>query len=81
MVLIDAVVRLLPARWAARPRQCLNPSRKVCWTIRNTRGRRSFRGMKVPEVLLSGNHAEIERWRKEAAIAKTRRKRPDLLKE
>jgi tRNA (guanine37-N1)-methyltransferase len=37
--------------------------------------------MKVPEVLLSGNHAEIERWRKKAAIAKTRRKRPDLLKE
>jgi tRNA (guanine37-N1)-methyltransferase len=35
----------------------------------------------VPEVLLSGNHTEIERWRKEAAIAKTRRKRPDLLKE
>jgi tRNA (guanine37-N1)-methyltransferase len=30
--------------------------------------------------LLSGNHAEIERWRKEAAVEKTRRKRPDLLK-
>jgi len=30
--------------------------------------------------LLSGNHAEIERWRKEAAIQKTKRKRPDLLK-
>jgi len=36
--------------------------------------------MKVPEVLLSGNHAEIELWRKEAALAKTRRNRPDLLK-
>jgi tRNA (guanine37-N1)-methyltransferase len=36
--------------------------------------------MKVPEVLLSGNHAEIERWRKQAALEKTRRKRPDLLK-
>ncbi len=35
--------------------------------------------MKVPEVLLSGNHAEIERWRKEAAIEKTRRNRPDLV--
>jgi tRNA (guanine37-N1)-methyltransferase len=35
--------------------------------------------MKVPEVLLSGNHAEIERWRREAAAAKTRRNRPDLL--
>jgi tRNA (guanine37-N1)-methyltransferase len=40
-----------------------------------------FRGMRVPEVLLSGNHAEIERWRREAALEKTRRNRPDLLEE
>jgi tRNA (guanine37-N1)-methyltransferase len=40
-----------------------------------------FRGMAVPEVLLSGNHAEIERWRREAALEKTRRNRPDLLEE
>lgn len=40
-----------------------------------------FRGMTVPEVLLSGNHAEIERWRREAARDKTRRNRPDLLEE
>jgi tRNA (guanine37-N1)-methyltransferase len=38
-----------------------------------------FRGLRVPEVLLSGNHAEVERWRREAAIEKTRRNRPDLL--
>jgi len=38
-----------------------------------------FRGMRVPDVLLSGNHAEIERWRREAALEKTRRNRPDLL--
>ena len=38
-----------------------------------------FRGLTVPEVLLSGNHAEIERWRREAALEKTRRMRPDLL--
>jgi tRNA (guanine37-N1)-methyltransferase len=38
-----------------------------------------FRGMAVPDVLLSGNHAEIERWRREAALEKTRRNRPDLL--
>lgn len=38
-----------------------------------------FRGMAVPEVLLSGNHAEIERWRRDAAVEKTRRNRPDLL--
>jgi tRNA (guanine37-N1)-methyltransferase len=40
-----------------------------------------FRGMAVPEVLLSGDHAEIERWRREAAREKTRRNRPDLLEE
>jgi len=39
-----------------------------------------FRGMSVPDVLLSGNHAEVERWRREAAVEKTRRNRPDLLK-
>jgi tRNA (guanine37-N1)-methyltransferase len=74
MVLIDAVVRLLPgalgsetsAVFLDHPQYTRPPE---------------FRGMKVPEVLLSGNHAEIERWRNEAAIAKTRRKRPDLLKE
>lgn len=39
----------------------------------------SWNGMDVPEVLLSGNHAEIDKWRKEQAIEKTRRIRPDLL--
>ena len=38
-----------------------------------------FRGWKVPEVLLSGNHEEIRRWRQQAARAKTARLRPDLL--
>ncbi len=38
-----------------------------------------FRGWKVPEVLLSGNHAEIRRWRRAAALEKTARNRPELL--
>jgi tRNA (guanine37-N1)-methyltransferase len=38
-----------------------------------------FRGMSVPEVLLSGNHAEIEKWRHGCALEKTRQVRPDLL--
>jgi tRNA (guanine37-N1)-methyltransferase len=42
---------------------------------------REFRAMRVPDVLLSGNHGEIERWRREAAREKTRRNRPDLLEE
>jgi len=39
-----------------------------------------FRGMSVPDVLLSGNHAEIEKWRRDHALEKTRQVRPDLLK-
>lgn len=38
-----------------------------------------FRGMKVPDVLLSGNHAEIESWRRTKSLEKTRANRPDLL--
>jgi tRNA (guanine37-N1)-methyltransferase len=38
-----------------------------------------FRGWKVPETLLGGNHAEIRKWRRNAALEKTRRLRPDLL--
>jgi tRNA (guanine37-N1)-methyltransferase len=41
----------------------------------------SFRGWDVPEVLMSGNHEEIRRWRRAQAIEKTRRNRPDLLSE
>jgi len=40
-----------------------------------------FRGMKVPEVLLSGNHAEIARWRSEQARNRTKEQRPDMLVE
>ena len=40
-----------------------------------------FRGWRVPDVLLSGNHAKIEQWRYEQAIERTRQRRPDLLKE
>lgn len=40
-----------------------------------------FRGISVPEVLLSGNHAAIDRWRLEQSIERTRRRRPDLIEE
>jgi tRNA (guanine37-N1)-methyltransferase len=40
-----------------------------------------FRGMDVPEVLLSGNHSRIEKWRREQAVAKTRQSRPELIDE
>ncbi|MDD2752988.1 MAG: tRNA (guanosine(37)-N1)-methyltransferase TrmD, partial [Candidatus Omnitrophica bacterium] len=40
----------------------------------------NFRGMAVPEILLSGDHQKIEAWRKKEAIRKTKKRRPDLLK-
>ena len=42
---------------------------------------REFRGMAVPDVLVSGDRAAIERWRRAAALEKTRRNRPDLLED
>lgn len=42
---------------------------------------REFRGLTVPEVLLSGDHARIERWRRARALERTRGRRPDLLRE
>ena len=38
-----------------------------------------FRGMKVPDVLMSGNHAEIKNWRRLQALERTRKRRPDLM--
>jgi tRNA (guanine37-N1)-methyltransferase len=39
----------------------------------------NFRGWNVPEVLIGGNHAEVAKWRREAALRKIRRNRPDLI--
>jgi len=81
MVVIDAVVRLLPGALGSDT-SAVNESfsTDILDHPQYTRPP-DFRGMKVPDVLLSGNHAEIERWRKEAAVLKTARTRPDLLKE
>jgi tRNA (guanine37-N1)-methyltransferase len=80
-VVIDAVVRLLPGALGSETSAVFESFAEGLLDHPQYTRPPEFRGMKVPEVLLSGNHAEIERWRKEAAIAKTRRKRPDLLKE
>ena len=80
-IVIDAVVRLLPGALGSDTSAVFESFSESLLDHPQYTRPPEFRGMKVPEVLLSGNHAEIERWRKEAAIAKTRRKRPDLLKE
>ncbi len=80
MVVIDAVVRLLPGALGDDESSVDESfSGDVLEYPQYTRPR-EFRGMVVPEVLLSGHHAEIEAWRKEQSLVRTRSRRPDLLK-
>ena len=79
LVVIDAVTRLVPGvigTEASHQRDSFSEP-DLLEHPQYTRPR-EFRGMAVPEVLLGGNHAEIERWRRETARAKTGRNRPDL---
>jgi tRNA (guanine37-N1)-methyltransferase len=78
MVIIDAVTRLLPgALGDDESAHDESFSRALLEYPQYTRPA-EFRGMKVPEVLLSGNHAEIARWRAEQAKMRTKERRPDL---
>jgi tRNA (guanine37-N1)-methyltransferase len=80
LVVLEAVTRLVPGvigREESHERDSFGPDGLLDHP-QYTRPP-EFRGMAVPEVLLSGNHAEIERWRRESALEKTRRNRPDLL--
>jgi tRNA (guanine37-N1)-methyltransferase len=80
MVIIDAVTRLLPgALGDDESAQDESFSHGLLEYPHYTRPA-EFRGMKVPEVLLSGHHAEIEKWRAEQARRRTEERRPDLLK-
>jgi len=80
MLIIDAVTRLLPGALGDESSAVEESfSRGLLEYPQYTRPA-EFRGMKVPEVLLSGNHAEIARWRSEQAVKRTAERRPDLLK-
>jgi tRNA (guanine37-N1)-methyltransferase len=80
MVIIDAVTRLLPGVLGdAESMQDESFSQGLLEYPQYTRPA-EFRGMKVPEVLLSGNHAQIARWRSEQAQLRTNERRPDLAK-
>jgi tRNA (guanine37-N1)-methyltransferase len=79
MVIIDAVTRLLPGVLGDEDSaQDESFSQRLLEYPQYTRPA-DFRGMKVPEILLSGNHAEIARWRGEQARLRTQERRPDLL--
>ncbi len=79
MVILDAVTRLLPG--AVGDEQSVEAdsfSRGLLDFPHYTRPA-EFEGMKVPEVLISGHHGEIRRWRKREALRRTLERRPDLL--
>ena len=79
VVLVDAIVRLLPGTLGHEQSATDDSfSNGLLEAPQYTRPA-EFRGWKVPEILLSGNHSEIARWRKEQAIKRTRENRPDLL--
>jgi tRNA (guanine37-N1)-methyltransferase len=79
IVLADAIVRLLPdALGSDTSAENDSFSNGLLDCPHYTRPP-EFMGMKVPDVLLSGNHAEIEKWRRERALEKTKKNRPDLL--
>jgi tRNA (guanine37-N1)-methyltransferase len=77
MVVIDSVVRLIKGVIAERSLTEESFSGGLLEYPQYTRPP-VFHGMGVPEVLLSGHHAEIERWRREKSMEKTRRFRPEL---
>ncbi len=80
VVLVDAIVRLLPGA-LGHEESAIDDSfnQGLLETPQYTRPA-EFRGWKVPEVLLSGNHAEIAKWRQQQALKRTRENRPDLIK-
>jgi tRNA (guanine37-N1)-methyltransferase len=79
MVIVDAVTRLLPGALGDDTSSHEESFSHGLLEYPQYTRPAEFRGMKVPEVLLSGNHAEIAKWRAEQANARTKERRPDLL--
>ena len=80
LVMVEAISRMLPGvvgKWESVATDSFYDG--VLGAPQYTRPA-SFRGMDVPDVLLSGHHAEIDRWRRKEALRATRDRRPDLLK-
>jgi tRNA (guanine37-N1)-methyltransferase len=80
LVVIDAIVRLLPGALGSETSATSESFSEGLLDYPHYTRPPELRGLKVPDVLLTGNHAEIARWRREKALEKTRRNRPDLLK-
>ncbi len=80
LVMVDAIVRLIPGALGSETSATNDSFSEGLLDYPHYTRPPEFRGLRVPEVLLSGNHAEIARWRKRRALEKTKRNRPDLLK-
>jgi tRNA (guanine37-N1)-methyltransferase len=80
-VVIDAVVRLLPGVLGGEGATLEESFNQGLLEYPQYTRPREYRGLAVPEVLISGNHAEIARWRAEEARRRTAERRPDLLKQ
>jgi len=78
MVVVDAVVRLLPGALGAKDGAADESFADGLLEYPQYTRPREFRGMKVPDVLLSGNHAAIAKWRLEQRKVRTKERRPDL---
>ena len=78
-VVIDAVIRLLPGVLGDFDSAEGDSFQRDRLDHPHYTRPEEFRGMRVPEVLLSGHHAQIDAWREERSLKKTRERRPDLL--
>ena len=81
LVLIDAVVRLLPGALGDEESTTEESFSAGLLEYPHYTRPREFQGMAVPEILISGDHAKIEQWRREESLRRTRERRPDLLKD
>ncbi|MCK4362513.1 MAG: tRNA (guanosine(37)-N1)-methyltransferase TrmD [Dehalococcoidia bacterium] len=79
MVVVDAMVRQLPGALGSGESVGEDSHSSGLLEYPQYTRPQSFRGWEVPEVLLSGNHAAIARWRREQSLRRTIRRRPDLL--
>ncbi|RMD80794.1 MAG: tRNA (guanosine(37)-N1)-methyltransferase TrmD, partial [Lentisphaerae bacterium] len=79
MVITDAVVRLLPGVLGCDESVVEESFSEGLLEYPQYTRPPVFQGMKVPDILLSGNHQAIQQWRKEQARARTLERRPDLL--
>jgi tRNA (guanine37-N1)-methyltransferase len=78
MIVVDTIVRLIPGVLEKEEATVFESFSPYLEYPQYTRPE-EFKGWKVPEVLKSGNHKEIEKWRKEKSLQKTKRVRPDLI--